>query len=287
MNLTKRDELLLKRLANYGMLSTAQINQLIFSSIAKTTVLRRLRILEEANFIKRLVGLESQEVLWIITEKSKQFSEGEHYKRNWNKNLLEHDFKLLKLRLLLEERRISKSWVPEHEIRYLVFKKHGVKTASKMLVPDGLMVTELSNIKISVAIELELTLKNKERIKEILTRYKEKKDLNTLWYLCDSPAIINSIERTWKNLRDQSSIKLYCSLFDDVMKNPEKSWIGKAAHSPAQPLSRVGLTQKESLSETSRRNQNNLTPINSPPFIASATDHPLPTCLDSVVSAYG
>jgi len=45
--LTARDLTLFEKLSDYGMLSTAQINLLIFSSIAKTTVLKRLRHLED------------------------------------------------------------------------------------------------------------------------------------------------------------------------------------------------------------------------------------------------
>jgi len=88
------------------MLTTKQINKKVFGGIANTTVLRRLRSLEEAKLIKRLIGLGSQETLWIISDKAlNEIEGGNFYKRYWNKNLLEHDFKLLSLRLLLGRNR--------------------------------------------------------------------------------------------------------------------------------------------------------------------------------------
>lgn len=145
MVLTPRDKLLFRQLSNYGMLSTKQVTHLIFNDIATTTVLRRLRNLEDLNYVKRIQGPETQEVLWIITEKAAQIEGGELFKRYWNKNLLGHDFKLLRLRLELEKSGVAKSWVPEHEIRFLVFKKYTHKEAQRKLIPDGIMIAETSN----------------------------------------------------------------------------------------------------------------------------------------------
>ena len=66
MNITNRDIEIFKLIANYGMLSSKQINSICFNSIATTTVLRRLRMLEDKRYIQRLLGLESQDVLWIL-----------------------------------------------------------------------------------------------------------------------------------------------------------------------------------------------------------------------------
>jgi hypothetical protein len=60
-------------------------------------------------------------------------------KRHWSKNLLEHDHKLISLRLNLEAYGISHSWIPEHLIRTNIFRKNDFKTAKEKLIPDGLM----------------------------------------------------------------------------------------------------------------------------------------------------
>ena len=186
MVITKRDLLLFRKLAGYGMLSTKQVTSNVFQSIATTTVLRRLRTLEANNYLKRITGLESQEVLWVITERGAEVAVVQLPKRHWSKNMLDHDHKLLSLRLELEKCGVAQSWIPEHEIRSLIFKKYGLKDAKQKLIPDGLMGIEAKGIKASVAIELELTLKNQGRIKEIVKRYQEKKDLSAVWYIAES-----------------------------------------------------------------------------------------------------
>ena len=267
MNLTSRDRNLFKSLSNYGMLSTKQISKIFFAGTATTTVLRRLRLLEKEKLLKRLHGLESHEILWIITDKAIPFGGGEHFKRHWNKNFLEHDFKLLRLRLLIEEREMAKTWIPEHEIRYLVFKKYDLRTAKEKIIPDGLMFIETSNKKVSVAIELELTLKNKERLKQVLRRYLEKKDLNYIWYVCASKMIANAVSCIWNKLKGDTAIQLKTSLWDEVIKDP-------TAHCPAQGMSSSGGGIKSAPLDLSVDNQKRFSQNFSPPVSALSTDSP-------------
>ena len=51
---TARDERLLRQLGDFGVMSTAQIQELFFLDARKTTMLRRKRILEERDLIRRL-----------------------------------------------------------------------------------------------------------------------------------------------------------------------------------------------------------------------------------------
>lgn len=222
MVVTKRDHKLLEKIHVYGMLSTTQINQLIFNGIAKTTTLRRLRILEGQRLIQRISGLESHEYLWGLTFGGAQLIGRELIKRHWNKNLLDHDYKLLCLRLTLEKHGMVKNWTPEHELRQLVYEKYGHKEAKNKLVPDGIIITASSGKKQAHALELELTLKNKTRIDEIVRRYLKKKELASVIYIASSKGIIRSFLRTWKDLASQDNgTQLYGSLFNEVMKNPQ------------------------------------------------------------------
>lgn len=268
MGITPRDRMLFRHIADFGMLTTKQINTKVFGGIATTTVLRRLRHLEKRLLIKRLHGLESQEVLWIITEKASHFSDGgEHYKRLWNKNLLEHDFKLLCLRLLLEKEGVAISWEPEHKIRFLVFQKYQEEAKNK-LIPDGIMLTETLHKRVSVAVELELTLKNKERLRDVLRRYCEKKDLGYLWYVCGSKMVANSIVNLWNEVRGNSPLKLKVSLLTEVMKQPTAHW-------PAQGVSRQRLKEGSSPIGINPENQKRSGLNFSPPIGAVSPDLPL------------
>lgn len=224
MKLTPRDLRLLKLLANYGMLSTHQIEKFVFNSIATTTVLRRLRVLERANLLKRIIGLESHELLWMLTAEGGRTARVMVPKSKWSKKMLEHDHKLVGLRIALEMSGISHSWTPEHEIRSFIVRKHGVKNMKDRIVPDALMGIEVNGFKYSVAIELELTLKNKTKIRKTLSRYMEKGKFHALWYVAPKKSILDSVWRQWLALGGQNSgIIFYASLLPEVMENPLKA----------------------------------------------------------------
>lgn len=85
--------------------------------------------------------------------------------------MLEHDHKLLSLRLILERLGIVKSWTAEHQIRSMIYKKYSLREAKNKLIPDGLMEATIKNYSETVAIELELNLKNKDRYQKIIYAY--------------------------------------------------------------------------------------------------------------------
>lgn len=254
--ITARDVELFKKLSKYGMLSTKQVGQLVFKSIATTTVLRRLRLLEAGFYVKRIRGLESQDVLWVLQNRGAILAEVEVPKRHWSKNMLSHDFKLLSLRLALEASGISQNWTPEHLIRSNVFKKNGFRAAKEKLIPDGLMGIEVNGFSQSVAVELELTMKDTKRYEQIFRRYTDKRELHAIWYVGTTDGIVNLVYRTWRKVKSLYRLpNLYVSYLDEVMKDPLKArllsegepkligniWIPKlievTAHSPAQGVS--------------------------------------------------
>jgi hypothetical protein len=269
MNITNRDIEVFKLIASYGMLSTKQINFVCFNLIASTTVLRRLRMLEDKKFIQRLLGLESQDVLWILLPKGAEAAEVAIPKRHWNKNLLEHDHKLISLRLGLEGSGIAHSWIPEHLIRTNIFKKNDFRTAKEKLIPDGLMATEADGKRLSVAIELELTLKNKDKLHKTLSRYKRQDGIVGVWYITPTTSLLNSISSAWNAFGGPStSNRLYLSVFDDVMKSSldakvfghgrgskiSELWTPRPAHTSAQSVSKQNENREHSLSELSPEN---------------------------------
>ena len=220
MILTRRDLELFRKLSNYGMLSTKQTQTIVFSGIALTTVLRRLRVLEDRHCLRRIIGLKSQELLWVLTPKGAEVAKVSIPKRHWSKNMLEHDYKLLSLRLKLEGSGIARSWIPEHEIRSKIFKKYGIRGAKDRIIPDGLMSIEVNGKMESVAIELELTLKNKQRIKQTIRRYQGHHDLYGIWYVAPKKFILDSAYSEWLDANYMhSNTKFFASLLDDVMEN--------------------------------------------------------------------
>ncbi len=250
---TKRDAHLMKSLSSYGMLGSSHIEKHFFGGIARTTVLRRLRLLESKGLIKRVMGLESQELLWMLTTKGGRELRVAVPKTHWSKNMLEHDYRLVDIRLHLESSGIAHSWMPEHLIRSEIFRKHGTKDIHERIVPDGLIGIQVNGKNESVALELELTLKNQTRIKKTLKRYITKGGFYALWYVAPKMSLLSSVWKQWQLCGGQKSkIKFYGSLLQEVVESPLKarllgtkpvlsigeSWIIKAVPLGAQGVSR-------------------------------------------------
>ena len=216
MKLTKRDNELLTGLSQYGMFSTKQIIELYFPDVNSSTVLRRLRAIEKENYLRRVGKLETNEFLWGVTSKGGEHTGIDHFKTQWSKSMLEHDHKLLSLRLILERLGIVNLWIAEHQLRSMIFKKYGLWDAKNKLIPDGLMEASIKNYSETVAIELELNLKSKERYQKIIYGYQAKEDLHAVWYVVTSQAILTCLKDYWKSSRSGSKLKVYFSFFEDI-----------------------------------------------------------------------
>lgn len=182
---------------------------------------------------------------------------------------MEHDHKLISLRLGLENSGIAHSWIPEHLIRANIFRKNDFRTAKEKLIPDGLMGTEANRKRLSVAIELELTLKNKDKLHKTLSRYKRQEGIVGAWYIAPTTSLLNSISVAWNALGGPSTgNRLYLSVLDDVMKNSLSSkvfghgrgsritelWTPRPAYPSAQSVSNQNENRELSLIEISPEN---------------------------------
>lgn len=174
MILTLRDERILIEIQSYGLLTTRMIAARHFENTAMTTVLRRLRLLEQEGYIHRVVGLEGGQLAWSLTQKSALRFDSKPSKIHFPRFVLDHDLKLVQLRLRLEGANLVHSWRPEHEIRAKVAARFGVRGISHRTIPDGLMGIENKGFKQTLAIEVELSAKNQKRYRSIFWDYGRK-----------------------------------------------------------------------------------------------------------------
>jgi hypothetical protein len=178
-------------------------------------------MIEKAKLVKRILGLENQQTLWMLTQKGALEVGAQITKRYWSKNMLEHDFQLNELRLALEKAEIVHSWIPEHEIRSAIFKKHGPLAHTEKIVPDGLIGIDVNGKKESLALELELTLKNQDRIQKTMKKYISTKPLYGLWYVAPKMSVLTSVWNHWQKCGGtKSGIKFHVSLLSEVLASP-------------------------------------------------------------------
>ena len=134
---------------------------------------------------------------------------------------MDHDYKLLSLRLHLEGNGIVRSWTPEHQIRSMVFRKHGFRGMRDRVIPDGLMSCSIEGEMQSIAVELELTLKNETKLKRVLRHYQEASDLHGVWYIVKTKSMIAPIRKLWNDYRFLNrGAQFFISVYDDEVKRP-------------------------------------------------------------------
>lgn len=218
MYFTNRDQHLLSDLGTYGLLSTTVIVEKHFNNVDYSTVLRRLRILEKEGLIRRAGLLMTTENLWAIAPKGAKKMSLENFKCYWNQAGIDHDFKLIKLRMFLEELGIAIKWIAEHAIRSMIYKKYSLRDAKNKLIPDGIFETKIDNSSHSMAIELELNLKSQSRYNKILGQYQWNKDLLGVWYIVPNQGILNKLKDYWnRTTSSYTDGKIYFSLLDDLL----------------------------------------------------------------------
>lgn len=253
MILTDRDKKLLLDLTSYALLTTKVIQDRYFQNVAITTVLRRLRRLEDDGYIQRIHGLENAQLAWGLAKLGAEEYQDKISKIHFSRSTLDHDLKLMALRLKLEDHGVSKSWRPEHEIRALVAKKNNQKGLSDRIIPDALMGVENNEFKESVAIELELSPKNQSRYRNIFGEYQQKSSLWGLWYVVGNMSIGRQLEKAAKDadFYGRKPFFLWSNL-NEVLLDPANAvlkmrdrkyllkelWEINPAHTPAQDMSR-------------------------------------------------
>jgi DNA-binding Lrp family transcriptional regulator len=227
-----RDRILFEKLNYYGVMTTSQIAEVVFIGITLSTVLRRLRKLENADFLKRNFGLVSHELAWILTEKSARLVSNHLPKHRQSRFNVVHDTKLTDVRLALESSGLVRSWVAEHEIRHKVYQNYGVKRAGEKLIPDGLLGVLWHEVNENIAVELELTGKSSGRYKQIFRQYKYKESLIGVWYLVPTNTLGRQLKTVWQDVvKADSRPYFFWSLVDDVINNKENALIHLSGNS--------------------------------------------------------
>lgn len=119
----------------------------------------------------------------------------------------------------------------------------GAKGTKDDLLPDILMLFPENdgNSRVSVAVEIERTRKNNERIVQKLKRYSEKSKISGLLYVCDTERLADTIRLLYKESLTSKSFRIghyadYFFLFSDAVSAAD-SPLDRIFNSNATPTS--------------------------------------------------
>lgn len=197
LKLQTRDQIFMQKLNRYGVLSTRQITSICFNNIAQATVLRRLRLLQEAGFIINCGHLSDGAKVWAISKLgSKVINEKEPFRFS-NRNTHHHDVCLADVRLTLENIGFGDNWTTDFEMKRNV----SVYNREDKIIPDGIFVAEMLGRSHIVAIELELHAKSHARYRNLFIDYTFKDAISLIWYVVKDVSIVKPILKQWHGVK--------------------------------------------------------------------------------------
>lgn len=231
MKIQLRDKKLMALVYRYGVLTTAQLRKLCFPGVAHTTVLRRLRLLEEARLIHRMNGLEDGLLCWILTDSGAKQVGLDCFAEYRNRNILKHTVTLADLRLHFEKEGLAHDWVSEIELKRQAFDARR-RSSDDRVIPDGIFTANVLGKPGVVAVELELNPKTRSRYSEIFRHYSYRKNITVTWYIVPSQALGESLLRLWQPVfKFPQSPKLMFSVLDDLLNDVGSAKIRSAENS--------------------------------------------------------
>ncbi len=220
LKLQTRDQILMQKINSYGVLSTRQITSICFNNIAQATVLRRLRLLQEAGFIINCGYLPDGAKVWSISKLgSKVINEKEPFRFS-NRNTHHHDVCVADVRFTLENIGFGDNWTTDFEMKRNV----SAYNREDKIIPDGIFVADMMGRSHIVALELELHAKSHARYRNLFIDYTFKDAISLIWYVVKDVSIIKPILKQWHGVKAEKDRWnhpqeiIFCE-FNDLIEN--------------------------------------------------------------------
>ncbi|HAR41029.1 MAG TPA: hypothetical protein DCS07_00075 [Bdellovibrionales bacterium] len=221
--LTERDLKLFKLLSDFGVISTVQLSKWIFPKVARTTALRRLRLLEKRGLIRKRGTLPDATAVWMIDQKGQRLIAGMTENLYFPAHQLEHEITLNEIRWRLHGLGVVQSWMNERELRRKAPDRNGFEREN-LAIPDAvILMKHFGRPEAFVRLEVELNLKSNERYKRLFRRTDPYSQGTRawIWYLVKSRSMGNRILRYAKKHADYSLPPvLGFTVIDDFLTDP-------------------------------------------------------------------
>ena len=206
-------------LSRYGILSTAQIHRLVFKGIRKSTMLRRLRLIEKAKMIRRVYALPDGGAVWLLATKGEKDIGAERSAPAVNRHSITHDLTVLEVRLAFERHGICSHWKTDWELKRQIHAKRYRVDPAPVIVPDGIFSGHFHDRVRAVALEVELSPKTMRRYEKIFQKYRWQSSIGMIWYIVQNKSFGFTLLKKWQTTIPDRKGLLRFSLVDDVLTN--------------------------------------------------------------------
>jgi DNA-binding Lrp family transcriptional regulator len=183
----ERDAKILCWINGFGFASADHIKR--FMGVGQTAAYVRLKKLVDNGYLTRERILHGQARIHKVTKKGVQASDDGILPLKYvNLGTFRHDFKLLDLALMLEQK-TGGQFTPDRRIRH----DEGLSGVGQLgHIPDGYL--HIGEDK-PIAVELELSVKSRARIENIVNEYGGNLNVKEVWYYTDNREVARAISK--------------------------------------------------------------------------------------------
>lgn len=196
MQITERDIEIIRFINDFGFCEIKQIEKQF--GITKSRGYQIMKRLVNANLVIHEKVFHGAHGIFYVTKLGSECTDLPPIK-NIPKDNYQHQLAIIEMFLKLKDQYPEAEWISERRIKRDKYRKGLGKRGH---IPDGMLIFPDNK---EVAIEIELTLKSKRRLKEIFHTYIACLQIKETWYYC-SP---NITERLRKLAERIDCIKFY------------------------------------------------------------------------------
>jgi len=195
MKLTDRDVEIIRFINEFGFCEITQLTRKF--DLKKPRCYQIMERLVKANFVKHERIFYGKHGVFYLTNQGASFSNLPPIK-NIPKDNYDHQLAIINVYFKMMQEFPNAEWLSERFVR----KQKSLYSVGKKIkhLCDGVLV--LSDDK-QIAIEVELTMKSKERLNEIIRSYALHKHIKEVWYYC-SPETLGRVQRAadkWEHVK--------------------------------------------------------------------------------------
>lgn len=185
VDLSEREKSILRFIHDFGFCESKHLMRRF--NLGRSTCYAQIKILQRMGLIVHRISLAKRFGAYSLSQKGVKYLGDElPYLARIPLGAYLHHVKVIDVHLDLINKYPKHQWITE---RYLIKQKAENLAGTKVHLPDAVVLLDKKN----VAIEVELTLKSRARLLEIITDYDIDKTYSEVWYFC-SPQITDAIE---------------------------------------------------------------------------------------------
>lgn len=198
MLITKRDEEILNFINEFGFCEIPQLETKFgFKKPRSYQIMQRL---VKAGLVIHQRIFYGTHGIFYLTKTGAEYTDLPRIK-NIPKEIYEHQLAIIKVYFKLIEKYPHAQWICERRIKREKFMADGIRAGKRRHhLADGMLVFPDNE---QIAVEVELSMKSKKRLKEIILGYWMHKDIREVWYFC-SPAVaakVSKIADGWDHIK--------------------------------------------------------------------------------------